>query len=257
MKIHTGEKPFECEYCEKAFRISGDLVTHKRIHTGEKPFKCDLCEKAFSDHSGFIKHKRIHNSEKPFKCNICEKSFRTAYDLTVHDRRIHTDQKKIYKCDICQKEFSGSSGLIKHKSSHTGVKPYKCHMCQKSFTFNSDLTRHNKSSTHINRLEFIKTKAASHQTTTGFSEAYVTVEIKEEVLDQTEHDINDDQIVSNIKEEIDNGEISDDEDKKEEIFAENFLFIQMETENDENDEELNIKQELEEEIEEKCLNNSG
>ena len=45
MRIHTNEKPYECDVCEKRFRQSGDLQRHKRMHTNEKPYECDVCEK--------------------------------------------------------------------------------------------------------------------------------------------------------------------------------------------------------------------
>ena len=48
MRTHTGEKPYNCPECDKAFPEAGKLKIHRRMHTGEKPYTCELRDKTFS-----------------------------------------------------------------------------------------------------------------------------------------------------------------------------------------------------------------
>ena len=64
MRIHTKEKPYECDVCEKRFTESGSLKTHMRMHTNEM-FECDVCQKRFTQASNLKSHMRIHTNEKP------------------------------------------------------------------------------------------------------------------------------------------------------------------------------------------------
>ena len=51
-------KTFQCTFCDKAFYERSILKRHTRIHTGEKPFFCQKCMKAYSDSSCRNSHEK-------------------------------------------------------------------------------------------------------------------------------------------------------------------------------------------------------
>ena len=40
MKVHSGEKPYQCIDSSKSFNRKSDLINYTRTHTGEKTFHC-------------------------------------------------------------------------------------------------------------------------------------------------------------------------------------------------------------------------
>ncbi|XP_041808273.1 early growth response protein 1-like [Chelmon rostratus] len=93
-KTPPHERPYACpaDGCDRRFSRSDELTRHVRVHTGQKPFQCRICMRSFSRSDHLTTHIRTHTGEKPFACNECGRKFARSDERKRH-AKIHQRQR--------------------------------------------------------------------------------------------------------------------------------------------------------------------
>jgi len=106
----TGEKPFQCEFCERRFANSSDRKKHSQVHTASKPYDCKAlgCTKSYTHPSSLRKHMKIHIKSSPTS------DPQDLYSFIPHQPQ-QSNQAVLEPLDLKMNHFSPS---LVNKNSH-------------------------------------------------------------------------------------------------------------------------------------------
>ncbi|XP_055676675.1 mucin-19 isoform X3 [Lutzomyia longipalpis] len=118
-KTPVHERPYACpvENCDRRFSRSDELTRHIRIHTGQKPFQCRICMRSFSRSDHLTTHIRTHTGEKPFSCDVCGRKFARSDEKKRH-AKVHLKQRIKKESKMQQNQSSVQPPSVVAPSHH-------------------------------------------------------------------------------------------------------------------------------------------
>ncbi|XP_055298979.1 zinc finger protein 814-like [Sitodiplosis mosellana] len=119
IKLHTDEKPFQCDICHKSFKTKQNVRKHKVRHTDEQPFECSFCSQKFKTQRNQRNHELVHRNEQPHACPFCNKKFLFNQDFHMHFRSVHFN--------LLRQQDRLTGGL---NDLFQGYRTYECYKCK-------------------------------------------------------------------------------------------------------------------------------
>nr|XP_029487559.1 zinc finger protein 770-like [Oncorhynchus nerka]XP_029487560.1 zinc finger protein 770-like [Oncorhynchus nerka] len=132
-KIIENSNSHKCPECFKCFSAPSKLKRHCLIHTGQKPFQCYLCRRAFRQLAHLKVHYSIHSGvAKSRNSSLPRQSLKSI----SQPQRSKTWPRN-YPCIMCGRRFKQKRHLIVHQQTHkvseTAVHPRKLNNTSKAY----------------------------------------------------------------------------------------------------------------------------
>ncbi|CAG9771254.1 unnamed protein product [Ceutorhynchus assimilis] len=156
MKMHEttyGPVRYVCSECSQLYSSKVIYERHlKTVHSQNKQFTCQICDKKFARRDILNTHLLEIHLQATFACKFCEKPFTSKRNRDCHIRNIHTNQKTTkYSCKECPVQFTYMRNLQRHmKLNHTYSKDVKtgekikCSLCPREYNYFRSLQAHTK-----------------------------------------------------------------------------------------------------------------
>lgn len=124
LKSHK-KASFKCEHCGVVLKSKLGFKQHLRLHSGERPYECNICGEHFSSSSRMSEHKRNKHFKSQivlkYVCIICSAKFRLPSKLKMHMDKVHKRsgmEERSFKCELCQEMFDSCQSLMNHLRNH-------------------------------------------------------------------------------------------------------------------------------------------
>lgn len=150
--VHTGERPFNCKYCNLTFTTNGNMHRHMRTHKQPQQNDRESYESDGSTDSSGSSHGGARNLIKPNQ-NFPHKRKSTDDDLTNRRkiRAVNHNNNSImspnslqkFCCPVCiRNDFASMINLENHMDKEHPTIPAKCRHCEMVFKSHKALNAH-------------------------------------------------------------------------------------------------------------------